>query len=353
MKLEDVLFRDRVRLAESLRGIKREVAESVTDEFFLRHPDWLIRYGERGRKHGIEDAGYHVEYLAGAVESGSVAAFEDYARWTARVLSSRGIASDFLAENLRQVERAVFARVGPGDGEAVSQIVDAGCKACSGGGVSDQLEETTSPLAESRALFLQAILKGQRAAAGQIALESMREGHPMQDIYIELFQESQYEVGRRWESNQITVAEEHMATAITQFAMAQVYPQIELSSAMKGKAVITGVEGEMHQVGANMVADVMEADGWDVRFLGVNAPHAGILEAVEEHGADVLGVSATMLFNVPAVVRLIDSVRGRFGEQSPKIIVGGGAFRLAPHLPAELGAVGFAKDLRELQNLAL
>lgn len=86
-------------LADRVRAHADAVAEEVTDEFLRVHPDWLDRYGARARIMGIEDARYHITFLAGAVESGAPTAFSEYARWTARVLASRGIASVSLAEN--------------------------------------------------------------------------------------------------------------------------------------------------------------------------------------------------------------------------------------------------------------
>ncbi len=77
------------------------VAQSVTDQFLLRHPDWVTRYGDAGRVRGIEDAKYHIDFLSSSIESGSTAPFEDYARWTSRMLASRGIDPEFVAENLR------------------------------------------------------------------------------------------------------------------------------------------------------------------------------------------------------------------------------------------------------------
>jgi methanogenic corrinoid protein MtbC1 len=111
--------------------------------------------------------------------------------------------------------------------------------------------------------------------------------------------------------------------------------------------VLTGVEGELHQVGANMVADVLEADGWDVRFLGSNLPAAGIVQAVEEHRAEVLAVSCTLFSNVPSVVALLDAVRGTLGPQAPRILLGGGAFRLADRLDAAPDAQVVSGDLRQ------
>ncbi|MBA2378709.1 MAG: hypothetical protein H0V76_03940 [Blastocatellia bacterium] len=80
---------------------KHVVAQSVTDQFLLRHPDWVTRYGDAGRVRGIEDAKYHIDFLSSSIESGSTAPFEDYARWTSRMLASRGIDPEFVAENLR------------------------------------------------------------------------------------------------------------------------------------------------------------------------------------------------------------------------------------------------------------
>ena len=106
------------------------------------------------------------------------------------------------------------------------------------------------------------------------------------------------------------------------------------------------MEGELHQVGANMVADVLEADGWNVRFLGTNMPHAGILQAVEEHRADAVGISAATLLSLPKVRRLVADLREKFAGRCPRIVVGGGAFRSAPALAAEIGADACGADLR-------
>jgi hypothetical protein len=68
-------------LAERILSTKQQVAESVTDEFLARHPDWVTRYGARGRAGGIEDSIYHLSYLAYAIEAGTTIPFADYARW--------------------------------------------------------------------------------------------------------------------------------------------------------------------------------------------------------------------------------------------------------------------------------
>jgi methanogenic corrinoid protein MtbC1 len=202
-----------------------------------------------------------------------------------------------------------------------------------------------------QALYLQTILHGQRQAAVGIAIETVRQGHTLTDIYTDVLQVSMYEIGRLWETNCITVAQEHMATAITQYVIAHLYPLIQPVQPPRGRMVITGVEGEQHQVGPNIVADVLESAGWDVRFLGTNTPPAGVLQVIEEHRADVLGISATMLFNLPAVRRLIAEARAVPGRNL-RVILGGGAFRSTPGLHEKLGASGIALDVRAALRLA-
>jgi methanogenic corrinoid protein MtbC1 len=236
----------------------------------------------------------------------------------------------------------------------IARFIKAGREACLEKIEDNQPEnqkDGESELSQIQKLFLESILNGQRKAAATIAVEAIRSGHSIADVYTEIFQQSQYQLGRLWESNKITVAEEHMATAITQLVMAQIYPLIELAETVRGRVVIVGVEGEMHQIGANMIADVLETKGWDGRFLGTNMPHQGILKAVEEHRADVVGISATMLFSIPNVIQLIKQLRENFDSDKQKIIVGGACFRQIPQLYREIGADGYAADLKTLLPL--
>ena len=99
-----------------------------------------------------------------------------------------------------------------------------------------------------------------------------------------------------------------------------------------------------------MVADVLENAGWNTQFLGTDAPHSGIVEAVRAQNSDLVCISTTMLFNVPSVVRLIRDLRA--GSPKLRVLIGGGAFRARPDLWADIGADGFAPDLRAAIEVA-
>lgn len=334
---------ERAAAAAALRAARETVARNVTEAFLARHPDWFERYGDRARDHGVADALFHVDFLAGAVEAGSAPAFAAYAAWTAGVLRARGIAPVFLQENLAQVQDALVSSLPAPQAQLVREIVAAGRAACAA--PAEEVGLPAGDLALARETFLQAILAGQRAAAANVALLALRT-HAALDVYVEVVQEALYAVGRAWEANRITVAQEHRATAVAQFVVARMFSALPEPASRQGRAVVTGVEGERHQIGAHIVSDVLESEGWDVSFLGVDTPHEGVLKAVEELRPGVLGISATMLFNLPKAVSLVTAVRARFGEARPRIVLGGGAFRHAAGLWREVGADGCALDLR-------
>jgi methanogenic corrinoid protein MtbC1 len=329
---------DRAALGRTFRRYEQTVAETVTDAFLARHPDWVVRYGERARQAGIEDARFHVQFLGAAVESDSRLAFADYVQWTTRVLKARGIEPPFLWENLEQVQQGLAPFLTAGDGELVKDFV-AFAKTRA---VNDATRETESPLLLTRRLFVQAVVSGARQAALTIALEALREGAVVQDLYADVFQDALYEVGRLWETNAITVAQEHMATAVTQYVMAHVFGQIAPPPTSRGVAIMTGVPGELHHVGALMVSDMLEANGWQVQFLGSNLPIPSILSAIEEAKPQLLGISVTMLFNVHHATRLIAETKRAAGRI--RVVVGGSAFRFG--LWRATGADDYAGDVR-------
>jgi len=334
---------DRMVISRTLRRHEQALAEAVTDAFLLKHPDWITRYGDRARQAGIEDARFHVQFLTAAIERDSRDAFRDYVQWAARVLDARGIDAVFLRENLEQVQVAAGQHLAEADHELIASFVGFATAT----DATDPAPEAGAPISLTRRLFVQALLTGQRQAALNIALEALRNGVAVQDLYADVFQDALYEVGRLWETNAITVAQEHMATAVTQYVMAHVFGSIDSPSGSRGVAVMTGVPGELHHVGALMVSDMLEIHGWQVQFLGSNLPIASILGAITDAQPQILGISITMPFNLHHATRLIDQAK----RVAPglRAVVGGAACR--GDAWRNTGADDYATDVRGAINL--
>jgi MerR family transcriptional regulator, light-induced transcriptional regulator len=174
--------------------------------------------------------------------------------------------------------------------------------------------------------YLGALLRGDRHQCGEIVAALMAEHIDMNALYTNLLQRALYEVGELWERNRISVAVEHLATALTERLLAGIYPALLAVARPNGrKAVVTCSANEYHQIGARMVSDVMETKGWDVRFLGANTPADDLLLMIGEQLPEFLGLSVSISSNLASLYRLIDVVRGSYPQQD--IFVGGQAFR--------------------------
>jgi methanogenic corrinoid protein MtbC1 len=335
---------ERRELASRLRDLKQQYAVEINEELLRKYPVWLERFGEAARTHGEEDTAYHIDFLASAIETGTPEAFEEYARWTTRMMASRDIEPVLLADSLRQIPLSLASELDAEQQAVVEELIAAAAEQCTEANITtaDPREE----LDDLQSTFLQAILSGDRRAALQVAVEALDEGMPIEDFYALVLQECMYTIGRLWETNRISVADEHLATAITQSVMAELYQRVPWHEEMRGRVVLTGVQNELHQVGAHLVADALDIRGWDVRFLGTNLPHRDVLGIIEAHEADVLGISATMLLHAGTVRDLIDHSRERFGDDL-QIIVGGAAFRAREDLWQEIGADACALDVRD------
>ena len=206
-------------------------------------------------------------------------------------------------------------------------------------------------MVEVKGAYLDALLRGRRVEALDILRAPADRGVELPLLYMHVIHEALYDVGRLWERNKISVAEEHMATAIAQWCLSSLYGQLPVPTTVRGRAVIAGVQGELHQVGANIVSDVLESDGWDVRFLGTDMPYDGIFQAVVDHEADVLGISVAMVFNLHQVRRMVQAARAALGDAAPAMVPGGCAMQFAPGMTQQLGAAGVATDVLAARRL--
>jgi methanogenic corrinoid protein MtbC1 len=200
--------------------------------------------------------------------------------------------------------------------------------------------------------YIEALLTGRRREASRLVLEAAGAGVSVRDIYLHVFQRSQREIGRLWQLNLLSVAQEHYCTAATQLVMSQLYPRV-FSGERKGRTLVAAcVAGDLHEVGLRMVADFFEMEGWDAFYVGANAPSRCVVEAVAERGADVLAVSATLTSNVREVRGLVGAVRASAECGGVKVIAGGYPFNVEPALWREVGADATASDAGEAVEAA-
>jgi methanogenic corrinoid protein MtbC1 len=206
--------------------------------------------------------------------------------------------------------------------------------------------------AELRHGYLRAQLAGDRAAALAVVTAALAAGLTVPQVQLEIIQWSQYEIGKLWERNAISIAAEHQATAISQLALANLYERLPRRPRLGKRVVLACVEGEMHDMGSRIAADFLEMAGFDVRLLGANVPAVSLGERVEKERPDLVALSATMTFHLPAIERAIAAVRGTTVARIP-VLIGGRAFAWARGAAAKLDAQGFGSDADTLVAEAL
>lgn len=134
-----------------------------------------------------------------------------------------------------------------------------------------------------------------------------------------------HELGRLWEEGVITVADEHLATALTYRVLAALRPGVMTGERSVGRprAMLAAVQGEQHALGLRMAADLLEDVGYEAIYLGADVPTEALMRAIASFSPDLLGLSVTM----PELGTVLEStVEGvRSGHPQLSVLVGGQA----------------------------
>lgn len=177
--------------------------------------------------------------------------------------------------------------------------------------------------------YLANILDGKRQNCSIIARQYLEANHSITDLYENVFKVALYEVGRLWEINQISVATEHLSTAITEGILNELFEQLYSIKRYNKKVVVACIEKEMHQVGIKMVADTFEMNGWESFYLGSGIPLHELTRYISQVKPDFVAVSLTVYFNISNLLKLIETLYEKF--PALQILVGGQAFtQLSP-----------------------
>jgi MerR family transcriptional regulator, light-induced transcriptional regulator len=284
--------------ANELRSAAETISLAAVAKDYARRPELLARYGERGRAMYLQDTRFHLSYLADAIGFGRPSIFRNYLGWVADVLAARGVAPEELNENLRCVREVLDETLSPEILAIALEAFDAGvaaARAAAAGGPQSSAPLPADGLAKR---YLDFLLRGERQQALELMQDALRSGTGIREIWLHVFQDAQYEVGRLWQSNRISVAQEHYCTAATQFIMSRLYSHI-FSGPRVGRVLMSAcAQGEIDEIGARMVADFFEMEGWDTCHLGANMPAAALVDYVGQHLPDLLALSATMTFHL-------------------------------------------------------
>jgi MerR family transcriptional regulator, light-induced transcriptional regulator len=206
---------------------------------------------------------------------------------------------------------------------------------------------TFSPSSEAdemQQVFLMLLLHGDTKGCLKLVEQNIKTVEDVRNFYLDVVWPAMCKIGLMWESNQISVAEEHLASAIVGRVMAALYPRFATFDMSKGRVLVSAGPNEFHEIGARMVADFLEMDGWDVTYLGANTPTMDMVELLRKQKPFLVAISVATHFNLEKVRQAISIIRQDQETSEIKILVGGLAFIGMPELWREIGADGYAGD---------
>ena len=196
--------------------------------------------------------------------------------------------------------------------------------------------------------YLDALRRGDRHAAYRALDEALDDGRELGQVYLEVVQPAMREIGRLWQEDELTVAEEHLATAITESAMSRMFERVFVWRDVRTPKLLAAcAEEERHPMGLRMLCDLLELAGWETTYLGASVPIESLVDLVQKHKPDAVAISATIAPHVPRVREAIDAIRSAPLERQPVIAVGGRVFLGDPSLAERVGADLTAADAEQ------
>jgi diguanylate cyclase (GGDEF)-like protein len=196
--------------------------------------------------------------------------------------------------------------------------------------------------------YLAEAIAGNRRAAIGLTLDLLDRRVPREQIVVDLLAAAQRDVGERWYRNEITPADEHVASGVTAAALDTLMAETN-QPAIDTHTVITCAEGDFHSLAPQMLGESLREHGVGVTMLGASTPADVVAEFLVRSGADSLAISCSIPIFFPGTVRLIDAAH----RHGIPVIVGGRAFGGSSSRAERLGADAWARTAPEAAAILL
>lgn len=210
--------------------------------------------------------------------------------------------------------------------------------------VSQQEDEELKPLFD-------AIVAGKLEPAVEVTKKAIEKGVPPQVIINNYMIKAMGEIGQRFQDGKAFVPQLLMAGRAMKGALELLKPLLQgNASATIGRVVIGTVKGDLHDIGKNLVASMLEGCGFEVINIGIDVPAEKFVQAVEENHADILCMSALLTTTMTYMKDVIDAVEAAGIRDKVKIMVGGAPVNQA--FADEIGADGYSDNANSAVQVA-
>jgi MerR family transcriptional regulator, light-induced transcriptional regulator len=200
--------------------------------------------------------------------------------------------------------------------------------------------------------YLENLLHGDRKACRSVIEQVLQTGTPAITVYLDVIWPVMVEIEKLLRDEKITATQEHLATRINRTLVDQLQNKLPCKPCRNKKIVICCAEQELQELGAQMMADLFESDGWETKFLGGGLTNEDIMGYTSDYDPDVLLIYGSTPKQAPSIRQLIDTIKAVNARPNMKIMVSGGLFNRAEGLWEEIGADLFAATAVEALQVA-
>ncbi len=207
-------------------------------------------------------------------------------------------------------------------------------------------------MADLKNLF-EAIVEMQEESALELTNKHLDDGTPAMDIF-ECYQDALGEVGKRFEKQiyfipELIMSGEMMKAGIDILKPHMVEDSKEETQKKAGRVLIATVEGDIHDIGKNIVTTLMELNGLDVKDIGVDVPVDTIIDEAIAFDAQVIGLSGLLTLAFDPMKQVVEKLKERGLRDKIKVMIGGG--QMDDHVCEHVGADAFTTDAVEGVNV--
>jgi len=197
----------------------------------------------------------------------------------------------------------------------------------------------------------EAVLHGAMADTTGLVQEALDAGIEADTILKEGLITAMSEIGQRFESGEAYVPEMLISAKSMKFGLELLRPLLVAADVQPiGKVIIGTIQGDLHDIGKNLVGMMMEGAGFEVIDLGVDVKPAQLLEAINEHKPDIVAMSALLTTTMGNMKSAIVEMEGAGVKDGLKVMIGGAA--VTQDYADEIGADGFGIDASQAATVA-
>ena len=188
-----------------------------------------------------------------------------------------------------------------------------------------------------------AVVSGDAATSHQLTQQALADGIDPLQLVNTCLVPAMDEVGRRFESNEYFVPELLISARAMKKSLELIRPLLTARGDQPiGRVAIGTVRGDLHDIGKNLVASLLEGGGFEVIDLGVNVAPEKFIETIKEKNATIIAMSALLTTTMPAMRTTIEAIKQAGVRQKVKVLVGGAP--ITQKYAEEIGADGYSEN---------